>query len=293
MTLNEILLSVRDDLGEQGEQLWKTPELVRHAQLAFNRHAREGYSVEAEVRTTSLPSVQEYDLPSDFGEPMAVRYHDEPFIGPVPLVYVDKQSITTAFGSTYSIGAPFAFYIFGQKLGLYPIPNKPPVFKCVYPGTCYTFANVLDGDTPYSFTFQLEVEPKADAGAASSGYQSAYAPPGAVSAETDAEPDLNPCRVMVSHIGVYLRRVGLPYAGNLRLQMSPMSEDSDYVIHSNPIPAAKIGVRPQWHNFDFTVSPIEINEVLTSWELTIVPDSDYMEESPKDRSGPGLSLIHI
>lgn len=271
MTLNEILLSVRDDLGETGEQMWKNMELVRWAHLAFNRHAREAYSVIAEVKTTSLPGVQEYNLPTDFGVPKDVRYHDDPLLGAVPLIYTDKQSIVTAYGTHQTVGTPYAFYTFQDKIGLYPVPNKPAVLSHKFSESCRTFVNILDADDEaFQCAFRLSIEPDPTSSSVSD--------------------DLDPCRVYVSHVSVYLRRKGLPYDGSITMRMRPMSDADDYALFSNPYPVHEVGIRPKWHHFDFTLSPIEINETITDWEMTLTADADYIAIDPVDKSGPGVQV---
>ena len=270
MTLNEILESVRDDLGESGQQYWKDPELERWAYLTFNRLARRGLCVPAEVKTNSLPGVQEYQLPPGFGELMNVRYIDEPLYGAVPLVYVDKQSIVTAYGTLYTIGTPYACYTYQDKLGLYPLPHKPPVLDCSFEGKCETFTDIFDREgegEPYACRFEVSIEHS-----------------------TGETGELDPCRVQVGHISVYLRRKGLPYDGSIRMRMRPVSDDEDYTVYSKWVSARDIDIRPEWLHFDFMLSPVELNETQTLWELTILADSDYHDVTVADQSGPGVQI---
>lgn len=291
MTGNEILQSVRDELGESGNQFWKDEELKRWLYLSLNRHARKALSVEAEVKTTSLPSVQEYDLPKDFGELKNVRYSDGDLFGLVPLVYVDKQSILSAYGILDLIGTPYACYIYQHKLGLYPVPKKKAVLECKFTDTCQTFENVLDADGAYRFEFELSIEEDSSGSSSSDDYIPSAPTPGDDEADSDdADDDTpDPCRVYVSHVGVYLRRKGLPYPGNVQMIMTP-PEDVGYPLYSKLLCAKDVSTRPSWHYFDFTLSPVEINETVTRWTMCITGDSDYTEANAETQGGDGVQV---
>lgn len=263
MTLNEILQAVDDELGES-TGFWQREEKVRWAQLALTRHAREGLSVPAEIKTSSLPGVQEYHLKYDFGELMNVRYAEGDLFGLQPLTYVDKQSILSAHGAIDAQGTPYACYIYQDKLGLYPVPNKQAVLSCKFEGPiCETFSEL-----PFTCEMELSVEHG-----------------------TEANPDdvLNPCRVYVSHISLHLRRKGYPYPGDLTLDMRPLNPEG-YTQRSNPMPAAEVGVRPDWYHFDFTLSPIELTETRTRWQLRLYGDSDYLAADPVAQQGGGVQI---
>lgn len=264
MTGNEILQSVDDELGESGG-LWNREEKIRWLRLALNRHAREGLSVPAEVKTSSLPGVQEYHVPNDFGELINVRYAEQEVFGLVPLVYVDKQSILSAYGILDLIGTPYACYIFQDRLGLYPVPKKEAVLSCRFEeGTiCETFANV-----PFTADFSMQIE--------------------AVDPHTESNP-LNPCRVYISHVNLHLRRKGLPYPGDLNLVMTPLDPEG-YPHVSEPIPAASIAPRPEWYYFDFSLNPLELNETPTRWRFQLYGDVAYQGADPAQMGGVGVQV---
>jgi len=267
MTLNEILQSVRDELGESGEQFWKDAELVRWAHLALNRHAREALSIPTEVVTTTLSGVQEYELPEDFGELLNVRYQDDPLTGHVPLVYVDKQSILTAYGTLHSLGSPYACYIFQDKLGLYPSPRKSPTFEYKFESatTGHTFVDVLSDDTAFSSEIELSLE------------------------DSDANVETVD-RLYISQVGVFLRRVGRPnIAADIWMTLRPVG-DNTYTLVSKTIAASDIESVPAWYAFDFTLSPVEILSDAVTWELEIVVDEQYEEADLSEQGGPGVQV---
>ena len=273
MTLNEMLQSVRDDLGETGQQYWKDAELERWAYLVLNRLARQGLCVEAEVKTNSLPGVQEYNMPYDIGELKDVRYVDDRHSQPVPLTLTDKQSIVTTFGTLNTIGTPYLCYKFQDKIGLYPIPHKPPILDCSFEGTCERFAGIYDyeDDEPFDSQFEISIEPREEA-------------------QAEMKLELDPCMAEVGHISLHLRRRGLPFDGAIRLAMSPISDSTPYTIYSAWKPARVVQVRPQWHHFDFMLSPLELDETVRHWDLRILADEGYLDESREERTGEGIQV---
>ena len=270
MTLNEMLQSVRDDLGESGQQYWKDAELERWAYLVFNRLARQGLCVEAEGKSNSLPGVQEYNLPRDFGELKDVRYVDDIHSQPVPLTLTDKQSIVTTYGTLNTIGTPYLFYVFQDKIGLYPIPHKPPVIEFGFTGACETFSNIYNREDsePFNSIFETSIE---------------------YSDNANMDEALDPCRVQIGYVSVNLRRKGLPYDGALIMRLRPLVDDG-YALYSSPKLATSIGVRSQWHHFDFMLNPLELDETDTQWELAILPDEDYLAENPSEHGGGGIEI---
>lgn len=262
-SLNGILQSVYDELGERNGH-WKEDELVRWAQLALTRHAREALSVPAEVKTTTLPGVQEYQLPSDFGELIDVRFHDPYASKPEPLIYVDKQTLLTVHGSILDIGEPSECYIFQDKIGLYPVPDKKPFYERTFSGEGTPYRNVLNEGTAYECQHRVELE------------------------------DVSEPRVEVSHIGVWLKREGHPYPGHMQMQMTPMTAEgesvTEYTLRSRPIEALRVNVEPEWVLFDFTLAPITLLDEPVTWLMQIQVDADYRNADHGLYQGPGVQV---
>ena len=262
-SLNEILQSVYDELGERNGY-WKEDELVRWAELALTRHAREALSVPAEVKTTTLPGVQEYLLPGDFGELIDVRYQDQYSTKPEPLIYVDKQTLLTAHGSIFYIGEPSECYIFQDRIGLYPVPDKSPFYERTFSGEGTTFSNIFDGGNPYECEFGLELE------------------------------DVDEPRIEISHIGVWLKREGQPYPGDIQMWMTPAMAEGDsvseYTLKSHPIEAFRVNVEPEWVLFDFTESPMTLLDAPVTWTMRIQADADYRNADHGLYQGPGVQV---
>ena len=264
-TLNEILQSVRDELGEDGNGYWKDEELVRWAQLAFTRHAREALSVPAEVKTTTLPGVQEYELPADFGELIDVRFHDQHSTKPEPLIYVDKQTLLTAHGSIFYIGEPSECYIYQDKIGLYPVPDKSPFYERTFSGDGTLFTNILTAEAQaFENQFELDLE------------------------------DVSEPRIEISHIGVLLKREGYPYPGDIQMWMTPETAEgasvSEWTLKSNPIPALFVNVEPEWVLFDFTNAPVTLLPNAVTWKMGIQTDADYRNADASTYQGPGVQI---
>jgi len=262
-SLNEILQSVYDELGERNGH-WKEDELVRWAEFALTRHAREALSVPAEVKTTTLPGVQEYLLPDDFGELIDVRYQDQYSTKPEPLIYVDKQTLLTAHGSIFYIGEPSEFYIFQDKIGLYPVPDKRAFYERTFSGEGTEFVNIFEDEAVYESQFSLELE------------------------NTD-EP-----RAEISHIGVWLKREGHPYPGDMQMWMTPTAAEGDsvseYTLKSHPIPALTVNVEPEWVLFDFTNAPVTLLDNVVSWRMQLHSDADYRNADRGLYQGPGVQI---
>ena len=263
-TLNGILESIYDELGERNGH-WKEAELVRWAQLALTRHAREALSVPAEVKTTTLPGVQEYELPSDFGELIDVRYRDQYSSKPEPLIYVDKQTLLTAHGSIFYIGEPSECYIFQDKIGLYPVPDKEPFYERTFEGDGTEFTNILtDGTNGFEDEFSLALE------------------------------DVSEPRIEISHIGVYLKREGYPYPGDIQMWMTPTTAQGDsvseYTLKSHPIPALTVNVEPEWVLFDFSSAPVTLLSETVTWKMSFQLDADYRNAYPSTYQGPGVQI---
>lgn len=261
-SLNGILQSVYDELGERNGY-WKEDELVRWAELAFTRHAREALSVPAEVKTTTLPGVQEYQLPPDFGELIDVRFHDQYATKPEPLIYVDKQTLLTAHGSIFYIGDPSECYIFQDKIGLYPVPDKTPFYERTFAGDGTSYRNILNEDTHQS-QFRIALE------------------------------NVDEPRVEISHVGVYLKREGLPYPGDIQLWMTPMTAEgnsvTEHTLKSHPIEAFGVNVEPEWVLFDFTNAPITLLDAAVTWIMSIQVDADYRNADRSLYQGPGVQI---
>lgn len=298
MNLGELRTSVRRYLGESGRAgTWTDEELNAWINESCTEHAQRALSVRKTVYVSSLLGVQEYILPEDFGELMAVRFNYEGHEGTRGLTYITKQLILDWGYSGTNLGDPEFYYYYhdsliGDIIGLFPIPNKPRIFERSFTGTCQQFTPMLTDrdarypDVPTEFTNHVEF---------------------CIEAEDEVESipttDLDPCRVWCSQIDLFLRRQGHPYPGEIYLSLDQQAkathdvlvfrskqqvfrdealalvgENESEIVHhiSRRIPAAYIDVRPGWVPFDFTENPIEITEDRTQYEMKLRGDGDYL-----------------
>lgn len=299
MNLGQLRASVRRQLGEQRKAgTWTDEEINEWFNESQNEHAQRALSVRKTVHVSSLYGVQEYVLPDDYGELMAVRFAYQGHEGDRGLTYVTKQLVQDwGYGNT-SYGDPEYYYYYqdsqiGDIIGLFPVPNKPRIFENVFDGVCQEFIPMLtDRDarypstpTEFSNAMELDIDPELD--------------------EISEIPaaDLDPCIVWCGQVDLYLRRRGHPYPGNIYLTFGQQMLQSANVLQfrskplvfrgselaqdvgledgiaehiSHQIPAAFIDARPNWIPFDFTQNPIEVTETPTRWKMTLRGDGDYL-----------------
>lgn len=299
MNLGQLRASVRAQAGESRKAgIWTDEDINRWFNESQNEHAQRALSVRKTVHVSSLYGVQEYVLPDDFGELMAVRFAYQRQEGNRGLTYVTKQLVQDWGYGNVSLGDSEYYYYYqdseiGDIIGLFPVPNKPRIFENVFDESCQKFVPMLtDRDarypvTPTEFSNLLELDIDAELD------------------ELDEIPaaDLDPCIVWCGQVDLYLRRRGHPYPGNIYLTLgNQMVESTDLLTFrgkslafrgerlatdvgfedgiaehvSHQIPAAFIDARPNWIPFDLTQYPLEVTEHNTRWEMRLRGDGDYL-----------------
>ena len=281
MTVGQILDNVQNFLGESGITgggTWNRDILRDYLRLCLNEHAQQCWSLKNIEWANSFYGVQEYVLNPNIGQILSVRYYDssEGFESR-ELEYDPKRYILDQSFSESNLDDPLFYYRFQdgpfKGIGLYPIPDKKPIFERTFTSeVCPGWTPVLDrsGDTPVVFGnyISLSIEESED------------------SSETSVNgTGLDPCRVYVSHIGLYLRREGHSPPGNITLQITSDTEETYYnEFISAEIPAESIEVRPNWYLFDFTDNPIELTETSSNYIFSINADADYTYPVADDAS---------
>ena len=146
-------------------------------------------------------------------------------------------------------------------IGLFPIPEKRPVFSRTFTGTCPDWKPVLDRsvdpNVPFAGRFQIDLEPDETA------------------ADGTTDADLDPCQVFVSQVSIHLRRRGHLLPSNIYLVLTPVTEGLVGVHTSAAIPALDIDARPEWYYFDFSNNPFEISTEINTYDITLGLDTDY------------------
>lgn len=259
--------NIRDSLGDPGPYgFWSDDELNRHIKQVCDQHAQEALSYERSRPANSVPGVMEYALPDDFGELKDVRYEDGVNIGFDSLDYVNRDAILEEVGEIDEVGDPYCFYKWQDCIGLYPVPNKSPIFETKFTGEHpQHYADVYALEAHFTNTMNLHLE-----------------------TEVGAEPVY---RIYISNISLYLRREARPYPGRLLLQITEASRQ--YANISKPVEANVIKPFGEWYAFDFSDAPIEVaNGSPVSFEMAIRTSDEYQnaEATPASYYGKGVQV---
>lgn len=253
MNRADIREAVRDILGDYTQGFWNDDELNRIIQLMCNRHAQEALSVPITENTTSLPGVQEYVLPPYFGEMRRVRWYTD--TGEVwTLSNAPKTDILNRSGSEFlSIdGNPTVYYRDGRIIGLYPIPNKKPVFSHEPTEPCNAWQTIdtardANNDWPtdyYAEQIYLKLE--------------------------------NICSVKCSHVSLQMRRNSQPVRSAIRLVIQPVGAESYKTWFSRWINTRDLPIEEAWIHFDFTHFPVELTDTVDTYNFTFEGDRDFI-----------------
>ena len=159
MTRGQIIQHVRDTLGDRTEGFWTDDELVGLLQLEMDRHAQEALSVPVEVTTNSIYRIHEYQLPNDYAEMIRVWYVDGNLQRRRQLIYVQKATLGN-YGAIEDIGEPRSYYLFNDKLTLYPAPSRGPILSKGFDedtGDTLQFDNIYNFTDDYPYGINLSV----------------------------------------------------------------------------------------------------------------------------------------
>lgn len=267
MNLGTFRLHIRDLLGDPGPYgFWNDDELDRAIKQESDRHAQEALSVEAQVSASSVPDVIDYQLPDDFGEIKDVRFIDNITTGPESLDYVRRTEILEELGEINTVGEPWVFYRWEDAIGLYPVPNKPPIFK-----------RTFETDNPENYVRIYDPE--------ASGTRQFF---NNIDLNLEDDEDDPFYRILISHISVYLRRDTIAMPGTIELYVR--EPDKGFYNISQPLPASAVAPLGDWFTFDFNHSPIEVlaGDPRT-YQLLFITSDEYISE---DRShfGEGVQV---
>lgn len=274
-TLGVVRSQVRYHLGESNRPgTWKDPELNYLIWQSCNEHAQRAWSNEKKRFASSIKYVQDYFFPNDFGELKSIRFFDENGHDR-ELIHVTREVLRDWGYRGTEVGTPCAFFREQNSYGLFPIPQKKILFENTFEGDCPNFCPVLDRSTSpfdtFSNNFNLQV----------------------VVENNDEYVDrdgLDPTCVYVGQVGVYLRRKGRHYPGNLGMSFQGVPHAENFVHDAGRIPADTINARPDWIYFYFTENPIEINTDLQEFTMRITPDGEYQDAVPEEYGGIGVEI---
>ena len=210
--------------------------LYRTLQLEMDRHAQEALSVPVEVTTNSIYRIHEYQLPNDYAEMIRVWYVDGNLQRRRQLIYVQKATLGN-YGAIEDIGEPRSYYLFNDKLTLYPAPSRGPILSKGFDedtGDTLQFDNIYNftDDYPYGINLSVYLDEQD---------------------EQDGGVELSPGLGYIAHVSLYLRRLGPPVFGVMGLEFT---RDGYPIKRSGLKDMAGISYQPAWVNFDFSASPI-------------------------------------
>lgn len=257
---------------------WKIGEMLYWLNQSQNEHAQRALSVKNIVYTNAIRGQVTYAFPDDFGELCSIRYHDE-YDGDRELTYVTRRIVRNWNYTGTEFGDPVCYYTeqsdIGDVFGLFPQPYKPLIVEHTFENdNCPYFAPYLDRSvSPASFfTNDLNIELTAEDGLEVQGR------------------DLNPNCVYASNIGVFLRREGTYYPGQLWMEVQAYPLAENFIYTSGPYPAEEVNTRPEWVLFDFTQNPIELTSKTTRYQMRLLADSDYVDAVPEEYGGQGVVI---
>ena len=267
MTRGQIIQHVRDTLGDRTEGFWTNDELSRTLQLEMDRHAQEALSVPVEVTTNSIYRIHEYQLPNDYAEMIRVWYVDGNLQRRRQLIYVQKATLGN-YGAIEDIGEPQSYYMFNDKLTLYPAPSRGPILSKGFDedtGDTIQFDNIYNftDDHPYGINLSVYLD------------------------EQDGGVELSPGLGYIAHVSLYLRRLGPPVFGVMGLEFT---RDEYPIKRSGLKDMAGISYQPAWVNFDFSASPITYEDLSTDYQLKFYVDDDYVDNV--DELGGGVQFAY-
>lgn len=130
MTPAEVLASIRYQLDETTASFWSDAELYSYMSDAEQEVADRFQCVELSTSTTTVASTQEYTAPADCQVVRRMTWYN------VPLKCIDfrqKDALQfNSYGGSDQSGNPESYYIWGDKVGLYPIPDSAQALKFYY-----------------------------------------------------------------------------------------------------------------------------------------------------------------
>ncbi|MYB01994.1 MAG: hypothetical protein F4118_10065 [Acidimicrobiaceae bacterium] len=269
--------AIRRYAGETNRHgTWSDDDINAWIDEAQSEHAQRALSVKKRILVSSARGIQEYVLPTDFGELMSVRFAYTGHEGTRGLTYVTKDVILDWGYSNNNLGDPEYYYydqdiVVGDIIGLYPIPDKKRLFEYVFAGNCPHSEPIqnYDDNTTFQNIIELQIKP--------------------TDLELEAGDELDPCRVWSSQVDLFMSRKGFPFPGDVQLEFH--GEESKHI--SRPIPAGAFDIRPEWVPFDFTRNPIEINEDVMQYTVFVKGSTEYMFPVGVDPRSDNESVLEV
>ena len=271
-TRGVIRSEVRHNLGEFVEGTWTDATLNYFIEEACTEHSQRAYSNKVVRFASSIRYVQNYRFPPDFGELCSIRYYDEDG-GDRELDYVTRAVIRDLGFRGTELGRACAFFREQDSFGLFPIPEKKIMFEYTFEGDCPNFTPILDRSVtplePYRNDMELQI----------------------VAEDEVVDRDgLDPSCVYIGQVGVFLRRKGRSFPGEILMSFQGLPLEDHYVQESGKVYADVIAPRPDWHYFDFANNAIEVSENVQSYAMRLYGDSEYQDANPAEYGGIGVEI---
>ena len=123
MKWNDIITQVRDRLQEESETFFSDDRLMDIARRVQMEIATVAECLETSDIWNTTADTIEYDMPEDCLNVQAAACDD------YPLSQVDFRRV---HAKSYPVGQPACYYIFGNRIGLYPAPSGAVSLKLWY-----------------------------------------------------------------------------------------------------------------------------------------------------------------
>jgi len=274
-TLGVIRSQVRYHLGESNRPgTWKDEELNYLIWQSCNEHSQRAWSNEKKRYASSIKYVQDYFFPPDFGQLKSIRYFDVNG-DDRELIHVTREVLRDWGYRGTEIGTPCAFFREQNSYGLFPIPQKEILFEKTFEGDCPNFCPVLDrNESPsefYTDNFCLQIVIDNNN-------------------EYVDRDGLDPTCVYIGQVGVYLRRKGRHFPGDLGMTFQGVPHAEHYIHNAGKFPADVVNARPDWMYFYFTENPIEVNTDVQEFTMRLFGDGDYQDADPQEYGGAGVEI---
>lgn len=131
MNLGEIKTRVKRQFGDESSVQVTDDDIVRWVNDAQREIAQQNDLLETIATTTITASTSEYSLPADILTLRAVRFNNYK-LEALSQEEADSKIVNYENPAAYVLGTPVHFWIYANKLTLYPTPNTSGVLLKIY-----------------------------------------------------------------------------------------------------------------------------------------------------------------
>ncbi len=149
-SLAQLSIDLREDyLKDPKAKIWNNSMVHRALNKGYQQVQKDlTYGERDEMDDTTFSTVsgtERYPLPADFQRVRIVRYNGQP-CNPKDLISLKREN-----QSMNATGLPYRYYIYGDDIGFYPIPNTSWTIDLEYFKTLPTLTDAQGSDLPTDF----------------------------------------------------------------------------------------------------------------------------------------------